>query len=51
MIETTLRATSEKLWPGLVRIFGGPLISPAKRPGEELLDRGPALGGFEIALG
>jgi len=29
--ETTLRATSEKLWPGLVRILGGPLTSPAYR--------------------
>jgi hypothetical protein len=29
MIETTLRATSEKLWPGLSSTFGGPLIRPA----------------------
>ena len=38
MIETTLRATSEKLWPRLERIFGGPLIWPAKVAGEEFLD-------------
>ena len=29
MIETTLRARSEKLWPGLVSTFGGPLVWPA----------------------
>ena len=30
MIETTLRATSEKLWPGACKTCGGPRNSPVQ---------------------
>ena len=51
MIETTLRATSEKLWPGLVSTFGGPLIWPANRTEKNCSIAARPCGGFEVALG
>ena len=34
MIETTFRATSEKLWPGACSTFGGPRKSSAQNCGK-----------------
>ena len=49
MIDTTLLATSEKLWPSACRIFGGPRSSSAQICGEEVFDRGAAVGGAQVA--
>ncbi len=48
MIETTLLATSEKLWPSACRIFGGPRNSSDAIGGEEGFDRGAAFGGAQV---
>ena len=49
MIDTTLRATSEKLKPGACRTRGGSAQLVGAEPREERLDRGAALRGAEIA--
>ena len=50
MIETTLRATSEKLWPSAGQHLRRTLDRSGVAVGEKPLDGGAALGGFEIAL-
>ena len=49
MIETTFRATSEKLWPPPNSTLGGPFRSLGKIRREKLLDGGPALRRFQVA--
>ena len=49
MSETTLRATSEKLWPLACRIFGAPRSSSAKERGEEVFNSHAAFIGAQIA--
>ena len=44
-------ATSEKLWPGASRIFGGPRNSSAQKRGEEAFDGRAAGGAAEVAAG
>ncbi|MGY3618670.1 hypothetical protein ACVJGD_004866 [Bradyrhizobium sp. USDA 10063] len=51
MIETTLRATSEKLWPGAGQDLWRPLDLAGMVDREILFDRRASLGGFEVALG
>ncbi len=46
MIETTLRATSEKLWPCGVQDFRRPAQLVGAVCGEVALDRGAAFGAF-----